>query len=199
MQSRSVNISNSSDSSTQDSNLHDSTCTHIEFQAAFNQLNISAKHQEAQYEPDHKAKPSYLLHNVHFFDVPAINETHPLVTIIVRANKTKTKIKVHNSWDSKSAFKYLSHNLEIPLDKLKLIHKGQMVTQDDEKICSLLKDKAVFQAIGEKAEDDSGVNNTDIEVIMKQLGGSVERNDAVKALKETGGDVVDAMLHLGNK
>ena len=50
---------------------------------------------------------------------------------------------------------------------------------------------------GERCEDERGVDQGDVEVVMRQL--DVDRNSAVKALKHAGGDVVDAMLNLGNK
>ncbi len=49
---------------------------------------------------------------------------------------------------------------------------------------------------GERAESEEGVDSMDIDVIMKQL--SVDRNTAVKALKNTG-DVVDAIFEISNK
>lgn len=49
---------------------------------------------------------------------------------------------------------------------------------------------------GEQAENEDGVDVGDIEVIMKQL--HVDRNTAVKALKNTG-DVVDAIFEISNK
>ncbi len=49
---------------------------------------------------------------------------------------------------------------------------------------------------GECAESEEGVDSMDIDVIMKQL--SVDRNTAVKALKNTG-DVVDAIFEISNK
>ena len=60
----------------------------------------------------------------------------------------------------------------------------------------LVKDKAVFQAIGEVAENEDGLESGHIDCIMTRLG--VDRNQAVKALRQTG-DVVDAILYLGNK
>ena len=49
---------------------------------------------------------------------------------------------------------------------------------------------------GEQTENEDGVDVGDIEVIMKQL--HVDRNTAVKALKNTG-DVVDAIFEISNK
>ena len=48
---------------------------------------------------------------------------------------------------------------------------------------------------GEQAENEDGVDVGDIEIIMKQL--HVDRNTAVKALKNTG-DVVDAIFEISN-
>ncbi len=42
--------------------------------------------------------------------------------------------------------KAISSTISVPLDKLKLVHKGRMVTQDN--ISECVKPKAVFQAIG---------------------------------------------------
>ena len=59
-----------------------------------------------------------------------------------------------------------------------------------------VKNRAVFQVIGEKAEDEGGVCAGDIAVLMRQL--AVERNAAVRALKQEG-DVLDAIIHLAHK
>ena len=64
-------------------------------------------------------------------------------------------------------------------------------------VCSYVKNKAIFQAIGEVSENEDGLETGHIDCIMSRTG--VERNDAVKALRETQGDVIDAILYLGNK
>lgn len=59
----------------------------------------------------------------------------------------------------------------------------------------MLFDKALFLAFGEVSESEEGLENTDIDLIVKQL--DVERNLAVKVLRKTG-NVLDAILEIGN-
>lgn len=67
------------------------------------------------------------------------------------------------------------------------------MTKDN--ISSFIADGAVFQAFGEEAEDETGLDIRDIEVLMDQL--TVERNVAVKALRKTG-DLIDAILYVSD-
>ena len=132
---------------------------------------------------------TYLFKNEHHSDIPKLDETKPFSTISIRFNKAKQNVKIQNSWTGNEIFKFLSHVLKVPLEKLKIIHKGKVLSE--ETMVETVKDKAVYQVIGELAESEDGLDQRDIEVMMKQLG--IDRNGAVKALK-TSGDLIDAML-----
>ena len=123
---------------------HVNNKTNIDFQKAFDQKNVQAvKNNEIQVKEGSRC---YLSYNKLCYDVPELNETKPFHNITVRANKSKTKLKIQQSWNGSEIYKYLSHRLEIPLDKLKLIHKGKVVTEGE--MCGCVRDKSVFQAIG---------------------------------------------------
>ena len=89
--------------------------------------------------------------------------------------------------------KVISGELRIALDRMKLIHKGRLLSAEN--VRAHVEPKAVFQAIGERHEDESDVDTTDIELIMTRL--AVSRDVAVSALKHCD-NVLDAMLRIGN-
>lgn len=99
-----------------------------------------------------------------------------------------------NSWNGDDVFKIFSNRLKIPLEKIKVIHKGKILTSDT--IVSAISNKAIFQVIGEQAANEDGLDTGDVDLLMKQMG--VDRNDAVVALRKSA-DVVDAIIELGKK
>ncbi|KAL5012985.1 hypothetical protein ScPMuIL_011536 [Solemya velum] len=139
-------------------------------------------------------KATYLFGNKHFSDLPLLDESLGHCQIFVRANKTKYNIAIQDCWSGTQIYKVLAYTLSIPMEKLKLIHKGKMMTEDT--IRNLIKPRTVFQAIGEQAEDESGLNSSDIDIVMSQSG--VDRNTAIVALRKKP-DVVDAILEISNK
>ncbi|XP_045206626.2 uncharacterized protein LOC123558843 [Mercenaria mercenaria] len=131
----------------------------------------------------------YLFVNEYYTDVPVVNHSEPASSITVKCNKDKHKLLVQNSWTGVEVFKFLSYSLEIPLEKVKVIHKGKVLNR--ETICETIKDKALYQVIGEVAESEEGLDQRDISVMMKQSG--LDRQAAVQALKKKG-DLLDALL-----
>jgi NACalpha-BTF3-like transcription factor len=127
-------------------------------------------------------------------NVPVLDKTKSYTDIVVKANRQKQTIGIQEEWDGPMIYRFLSHQLQIPSDKLKVIHKGKIVKADSIREC--IEKKAVFQVLGEKAEDASGIDDRDIELMMRQL--RISRNEAIVALKEHG-DVVDAILAIGRK
>ena len=136
----------------------------------------------------------YLFQGQFYDDVPKLDSSQPYTEIVVRANKGKQTISIQDSWNGEDIFKLLSFKLSMPLEKVKIIHKGKVMTQDN--IKSNISRKSVFQVLGEQAANEDGLNKHDIELMMKQL--NVGRNEAVLALRKSG-DVIDAMLQLGDK
>ena len=118
------------------------------------------------------------------------------IAIFIKHNKTKHSLDIpaHCAAEGNLIWQHISDFLHIPETKLKLIHKGRMVTQAT--IKSLTSQRALFQALGEVAESEEGLEKNDIEVIRQQT--SVERNEAIRALRKSGG-VVDAIIDLGNQ
>ncbi|KAJ8028425.1 hypothetical protein HOLleu_30645 [Holothuria leucospilota] len=84
--------------------------------------------------------------------------------------------------------------IRVPAEKLKLIHKGRKINKDN--ILEVVKERAVFQAIGVEALSEEGLNSESVSYIMGQM--NVDRNSAITALRLKG-DVIDAILYLGNK
>lgn len=130
-----------------------------------------------------------------FEDLPTYISDRPSISIKIKANKEKHKLNVNTHWSGEDALKIISFTTHIPLERMKLITKGQIVSAKS--FWSFAEEKSLFQAIGEKAEDEKGVLSSDVDLIMKQM--SVERNQAVKALRQSSGNVVDAIINLGNK
>lgn len=115
------------------------------------------------------------------------------VTMIIKHNKVRQELSVPSTENGDAILQMISHCVGIPVSKLKLIHKGKMVTRDN--IQSMLFNKALFLAFGEISESEEGLEKEDIDLIVKQLG--VERNLAVKVLRKNC-NVVDAIIEIGN-
>ena len=127
-------------------------------------------------------------------DLPEVDPEQPSICIRVKANKKKYAITLQSDWSGATMMKVVSHNLRIPLDQLKLIRQGKQVTV--ETMGEVVMNKAMFQAIGEEAEDEDGLEAEEIELVMRQATAS--RNQAVRSLRKTG-DVIDAIFDIANK
>lgn len=114
--------------------------------------------------------------------------------IFVKCNKKKFDISISETLAGEQIIAKIADVVKIPTDKMKLVHKGKLVNKDNVK--EFVKNKALFQAIGEVAESEIGLDVRDIEVVMKQM--HVERNAAIKALRKTG-NTIDAIFELGNR
>lgn len=158
----------------------------VDWSKAFGEKKSAAGIQKKELLGNEK---TYLYKNEHHSDIPKLDETKAFSKVSIRCNKAKQNVKLQKSWTGNEIFKFLSHSLKVPLEKLKIIHKGKVLSE--ETIVATVTDKAVYQVIGEMAESEDGLDQRDIEVMMKQLG--IDRNGAVKALK-TSGDLIDAML-----
>lgn len=115
------------------------------------------------------------------------------IFVCIKYAKMKHKVQLTRPCSSLDAFKAFSRAIRVPVEKLKVIHKGKLQTEAN--ITENLKDNAVFFAMGEMTEIEDGLNPMDIEIIMKQL--SVDRNVAIKALRKTG-CLLDAIFEVGN-
>ena len=127
-------------------------------------------------------------------DLPELDTRRPSLCIRVKANKKKYEITLQSDWSGATMMGVISHNIRIPLDRLKLIRQGKHVTA--ETITQVATNKAVFQAIGEEAENEEGLEDAEIKIVMKQAEAS--RNQAVRSLRKTG-DVIDAIFDITNK
>ncbi|XP_013391371.1 nascent polypeptide-associated complex subunit alpha-like [Lingula anatina] len=128
-------------------------------------------------------------------DGPLDTDTKQLTsTIIVKGNKEKHKLPIQKHWSGEDIMQQIAHTVQIPLSKLKLICQGKLMGQGN--IKEFITEKAVFQALGEKAESEEGLEKQDIEVVMKQM--NIDRNTAIKALRKTD-NVIDAIIELGNR
>ncbi|XP_022800337.1 N-lysine methyltransferase SMYD2-B-like [Stylophora pistillata] len=115
------------------------------------------------------------------------------VKIYIKHNKVKSELMVSLTDKGSSILQIISDHLSIPVSKLKLIHRGKIATSDNVK--DMLFNKALFLAFGEISESEDGLEQSDIDLIVKQL--NVERNLAIKCLRKTG-NVVDAIIEIGN-
>ena len=115
--------------------------------------------------------------------------------ILLRYNKQKHRLKICDAWDAQTVFHKIATFLSCLPDRMRVIHKGKQLSVDT--VRSVVSPGAVFQVLGEKMEDAEGLVARDIEVLMQQMG--LERNAAIRALKSSKGDLVDAMMVIGNK
>lgn len=128
------------------------------------------------------------------YDLPTLDQQEQHISITAKAHKEKVKIDIQTNWTGEDVMKVIACKTEIPINTMKLIHKGKVLDSDSLKVS--LKNRAVYQVIGEQCEDDTGVEEKDILVMMKQLG--IDRNCAVKALKSHT-DVLDAIMEVANR
>ena len=134
-------------------------------------------------------RKKYLYKNKFFTDIPVISESEPVCEVIIKCNKQKHKLKVQTTWKGEDLFKFLSYSLNVPLESVKLIHKGKVLTRDS--VMETVNSKAVYQVIGEQAQAEDDLDQRDISVMMKQCG--LNRNAAIQRLRKKG-DLLDALL-----
>ncbi|XP_033631982.1 uncharacterized protein LOC117293687 [Asterias rubens] len=115
--------------------------------------------------------------------------------IIVKSQQGKHSVQMNMDWDGQQMLSHICATIRIPAEKLKLVHKGKLVNESN--AMAFVRERAVFQAIGEAAENEEGLEPSHIDRVVSKLG--VNRNDAIRALRLTGGDVTDAILYLANK
>ncbi|XP_041483718.1 uncharacterized protein LOC121430498, partial [Lytechinus variegatus] len=116
------------------------------------------------------------------------------VTVTVKTSKQKHHVTLDRSSTGTGLLADISRTVCIPVQQMKLIHRGKIM--NTENIRDTLKEKAVFQAIGEVAENEEGLSGKDITCVMSQI--KVDRNTAIKALRQKG-NAIDAILYLGNR
>lgn len=115
------------------------------------------------------------------------------VKIVIKHNKVKQELTVSKSDNGDSILQVISDSVSIPKSKLKLIHKGKIITSDN--IKEMLFDRALFLVFGEISESEEGLEKADIDLIVGQLG--IDRNLAIRTLRKTG-NVLDAIIEIGN-
>lgn len=115
------------------------------------------------------------------------------VVVYIKHAKEKHKLEIDLPCTGLQALKHFSRVVHVPLERLKIIHKGKLQTELS--IVDRLKPSSVFLAFGETAESEEGLEAADIDLIMKQL--SVERNVAIRALRKTN-CLIDAIFEIGN-
>ena len=114
--------------------------------------------------------------------------------IIVKCQRDKHCISINHEWEATQMLSHICEKIKIPAGKLKLVHKGKLVNEGNLRAC--IKERAMFQAIGEVAESEEGLDPSHVDRVVSKLG--VNRNDAIGALRLKG-DVTDAILYLANK
>ncbi|XP_078544803.1 uncharacterized protein LOC144829487 [Lissotriton helveticus] len=116
------------------------------------------------------------------------------VLIRVKYNHIKHELKIPKNAIEEEPLAHIANHLRIPAEKMRLICKGKQMHREN--ISLFLKANAIFQAFGEQAESEDGLEVKDIEVLMAQM--SVERSVAVKALRKTG-DLIDAIFYVSDR
>lgn len=125
---------------------------------------------------------------------PEEYHSHPAdIEITVKAGSTKAKLCVNSNWPGEFIFRLISSYTRIALGDMKVIVRGKVYTA--ETISTALSNKTLVMVLGTAVLDSEGVDDKDIEVLMKQM--HIDRNRAVTSLKKTG-SLVDSMLDVGN-
>ncbi|CAF0853749.1 unnamed protein product [Didymodactylos carnosus] len=128
-------------------------------------------------------------------DDTTTGNSNNLKLIIKHASKTyhlnidcqefATKLK---QWEA------ISSHIHVSSDKMKLICKGKCYTKENCHEFNVTPNMTCM-LIGEIDEDETDVNKTDIDCLVRQL--KTDRNTAIRALKKYP-DIVDAILYIGN-
>lgn len=113
--------------------------------------------------------------------------------ITVKHRGKKINVNINAEWPGTFIMKLISSETSVPLDKVKVIIKGKIQTQDT--IATSLHANALIMLIGETCEASDGVDERDISCLMSQMG--VSRNQAVKSLRKCD-SLLDAMMDVGN-
>ncbi|XP_028400089.1 uncharacterized protein LOC114523391 [Dendronephthya gigantea] len=136
----------------------------------------------------------YKLENTCMSHVPTNSHDNvSKVVVYIKHAKEKHKLEIELPCTGLQALKHFSRVVHVPLERLKIIHKGKLQTELT--IADKLKPSSVFLAFGERAESEEGLEAADIDLIMKQL--SVQRNVAIRALRKTN-CLIDAIFEIGN-
>ncbi|XP_067661312.1 uncharacterized protein [Haliotis asinina] len=164
---------------------------HVDFHTAVDRLMASGGESSPSSD---KNDLSYLHNNQHHHDVPVFHVEKAHCEVSVKSNKQKHKLKIQDDWTGQEILKLFASHVHIPLEKMKVVHKGKLMTE--ELIRESAKPKAVFQVLGEKSADETGLDNRDISIMMEQM--NIDRNSAVQALQKKG-DLIDAIFEVSNK
>lgn len=124
----------------------------------------------------------------------ATSDSRNEVLIKVKYNHIKHELKIPKNAIEDEPLAHIANHLRIPAEKMRLICKGKQMHKEN--ISNFLRANAIFQAFGEQAESEDGLEVKDIEVLMAQM--SVERSVAVKALRKTG-DLIDAIFYVSDR
>ena len=76
----------------------------------------------------------------------ATNRSCPSMYFKICLLQNKVQVKLQESWNGEDIMKVICANICVPLDALKLVHRGRFVNSDS--IKDFIRPKAVFQAIG---------------------------------------------------
>ncbi|ELT89338.1 hypothetical protein CAPTEDRAFT_178444 [Capitella teleta] len=118
-----------------------------------------------------------------------------LLTVRLNCNKQKTSLVLNYSASSDRIIQNVADAAKVQADKMKIVCRGKCLNADN--IKDNLKANDLLLIIGEVMENEDGLVKEDIDVIMQQVG--AERNAAVKALRASDGDVIQAIIDIGNK
>ncbi|XP_046577719.1 uncharacterized protein LOC124285524 [Haliotis rubra] len=183
--------SSASDSTDGSPHLADGKTVRVDFHSAVDRLMAS----RGQSSPSsNNSGLSYLHNNQHHHDTPVFHEEKAYCDVYVKSNKQKHKLKILDDWTGQEILKLFGCHVCIPLEKMKVVHKGRLMT--GELIRECVKPKAVFQVFGEKSADETGLDRRDISIMMAQM--NIDRNSAVQALQKKN-DLIDAIFEVSNK
>nr|CAB3266879.1 ZF(MYND)-8 zinc finger protein [Phallusia mammillata] len=119
------------------------------------------------------------------------------VKLFIKHNHEKHCVLIPQTLlNPKCILNIISEELLIPLDSLNLIAKGKVVNEDNVSDIVFRMKIRQFMAVGEAQESEKGMHIGDIDTIVEQL--NVDRNKAIRGLKHCGGNLIDALLYVGD-
>jgi len=115
--------------------------------------------------------------------------------IKVLHNKETLTVLLCEQLSGKRIMQEISEQLRIPMYKLKIVCRGKILTENNCHHHIFVKKVNKFMAFGEQREVETDLSCQDINHIVDKT--RVARNQAIRALRQCKGNVVDAILMVG--
>lgn len=112
------------------------------------------------------------------------------ITASIKHDRQKYQLKYSQQWNGSVIMKLIAEKTKVPIDDMKVIIKGRIMTSDD--IVEHLKAKVLIMVIGTAQLPAEGLDDRDITCLINQM--SIDRNEAIRVLRKNDGSLLDSIL-----